>query len=646
MKVLLFVPLALAAPPGEHRFVSVCNIGPLRQSACRPEAPARQAHAIARAELPSVRRIEIPLIDFRSPVEIPVIRGPPPPMDSFHRESVMGSRGTSAVSIATTLQRSVVEDDPPSVFSGDVRVVREISVHPIASWLDRAYDISMAYVGDWATWAFVGGPEVVDVALRARRLERVIAAKTALFLAGEILSRRVGSEQDQFTPGLVLGDVCAELEGELGRVLLDEMAASVGKVRRKRFRLSYMRSRDVLREYPWANLHLACPIEMDDSKLRQIALHSYIGRDILVGEQPYGSLMFTTSNRASVTETLYEISVMNPAVLRGGLEVTYSEEISAGDGVFRHWFGRLTSRLFGSGGSWFEFDQTDGVFRLKSGLMAEVGKGRLSYRVRGVLEGIGRVVALSVIEKIPLGVRLSYGLANAFLGKQHGWTHDDLMNDDPVMARNLKWYIDCLIREDCREVLDGVRFVASDGTPLRDRGDRIKVTQINVEQYVYAMRKYVMYTQYANVYTALRDGFSDIIAEEISKNVMTPKLLVDLVLGETDISLTDIQENVVFGGGYTQHSTQVQWLWSLLGRSGDMRKKFMKFVTGLDAVPPGGLGTLGQKIQIVRTVFDGRNRYPKARTCFFQFQLPAYHSRSLLEETLTESFAQSGLGLV
>ena len=75
----------------------------------------------------------------------------------------------------------------------------------------------------------------------------------------------------------------------------------------------------------------------------------------------------------------------------------------------------------------------------------------------------------------------------------------------------------------------------------------------------------------------------------------------------------------------------------------EMQKRFLRFVTGSDRVPVGGMAEMSFKITRLkdRPVF-----LPEAHTCFNQLVLPDYPDRETLQQKLVISLSNSeGFGL-
>jgi hypothetical protein len=76
-----------------------------------------------------------------------------------------------------------------------------------------------------------------------------------------------------------------------------------------------------------------------------------------------------------------------------------------------------------------------------------------------------------------------------------------------------------------------------------------------------------------------------------------------LVCGNPMLDFAALQRNSKYDSGYTATSPVVVWLWDLVRNELplDEKKRFLKFFTGSDRAPIGGLGTLRCLIQVCAT---------------------------------------------
>ena len=72
-----------------------------------------------------------------------------------------------------------------------------------------------------------------------------------------------------------------------------------------------------------------------------------------------------------------------------------------------------------------------------------------------------------------------------------------------------------------------------------------------------------------------------------------------LVCGNPCLDLDGLQRGARYEGGYHGDHRVVQWLWQVIGElDGEERKLLLKFFTGSDRAPIGGLGNLRAIIQV------------------------------------------------
>lgn len=88
----------------------------------------------------------------------------------------------------------------------------------------------------------------------------------------------------------------------------------------------------------------------------------------------------------------------------------------------------------------------------------------------------------------------------------------------------------------------------------------------------------------------------------------------------------------------------VRWLWEIVHEFDDEEKRrFLKFFSGSDRAPIGGLGNLRCIIQ--RDGTDS-NKLPTSHTCFNTLLLPSYRSKDKMGDRLRLAIMNSeGFGL-
>jgi ubiquitin-protein ligase E3 A len=117
-----------------------------------------------------------------------------------------------------------------------------------------------------------------------------------------------------------------------------------------------------------------------------------------------------------------------------------------------------------------------------------------------------------------------------------------------------------------------------------------------------------------------------------------------LVCGSPCLDFDALVRSARYEGGYQHDHRVVQWLWQVVAELGGEEKKlFLKFFTGSDRAPIGGLANLRCIIQ--RDGADS-NKLPTSHTCFNTLLLPSYRSKEKLADRLRLAILNAeGFGL-
>ncbi|GFH29830.1 ubiquitin-protein ligase E3 A, partial [Haematococcus lacustris] len=175
-------------------------------------------------------------------------------------------------------------------------------------------------------------------------------------------------------------------------------------------------------------------------------------------------------------------------------------------------------------------------------------------------------------------------------------------------------------------------------------GADIPVTEGNREQYVAALVDYHLNSSVAWQYEAFSHGFRMLCDGPVLK-LLRPQELERLVCGNPHLDFEALQRNAKYEAGYTATTPVIVWLWEMVQHELplDEQKRFLKFFTGTDRSPIGGLGTLRCLIQR-----DGPDstKLPTSHTCFNTLLLPEYSSRPKLARQLRTAVNNAeGFGL-
>ncbi|GIL88261.1 hypothetical protein Vretimale_14138 [Volvox reticuliferus] len=205
----------------------------------------------------------------------------------------------------------------------------------------------------------------------------------------------------------------------------------------------------------------------------------------------------------------------------------------------------------------------------------------------------------------------------------------------------------------------GLTFVVADdaaaalGDPhveveLKPGGRGIPVTAENVNEYIHRVAHYKLNISPQPAVSAFLSGFYEIIPRSWV-SMFSGEELQTLVSGaEQRLDLEDMQECVVYAGGYHEAHPVVMLFWEALASfSPEEQGKFLKFVTSCSRAPLLGFKYLEPKlcIQMSGAMLDptATQRLPTASTCINLLKLPPYRTLMAMREKLLYAIT-SGAG--
>ena len=165
-------------------------------------------------------------------------------------------------------------------------------------------------------------------------------------------------------------------------------------------------------------------------------------------------------------------------------------------------------------------------------------------------------------------------------------------------------------------------------------GGSVTVDIDNVHEYVERMYNFMLDEGICEQIEAIRKGISEVFPESHLK-AFTPSELRSMLSGESNVSWSknDLLEHLEPRNGYDIESSTFQHLVHVVCDLDEReRKDFLRFVTGVRVLPPGGLKNLDPKLTVVRKHCenDPDDHFPSANTCFHFLKLPEYSSTEIL----------------
>lgn len=390
---------------------------------------------------------------------------------------------------------------------------------------------------------------------------------------------------------------------------------------------------------PFAKLDKVCANLLTDFRVKQVVLAHRLLRFSHANSDAGGAL-FEQVRRPNVGVLLATIMDMSPRRIRNGIKVRYSDEPSVGDGVKRDWMLNTVRSITAQDENLLWIDPNDSLGLTRVHERFEEGQPD-NFRA------IGRVLAISLVEGIPLGFRLNPSVYQYILGKRDGWTLDDLRDNDPQAFSVLSRISTCNDRHDCGDYFGGLMdFGAPDGSAYDARsttGDTVEAH--NAEDFIRLTSEWYLFKRWEAAYAQLSQGLYDVIPSELIQGLLGPRDLASFLQGEVTVTIEDLRASTEYSS-YSDKSPQVLWLWKFLEEGGQERKlQFIRFVSGLVALPVGGLAALGKRFQITHMTYDATRPFPTAQTCFYKFRLPEYPSKTVLERWVGNAIQTTDLTL-
>lgn len=281
------------------------------------------------------------------------------------------------------------------------------------------------------------------------------------------------------------------------------------------------------------------------------------------------------------------------------------------------------------------------VFRFNPALMLQGEKCEDEFFL------IGLVLGLAVYNGVLLDFPLPLALYKKLLNQEV--TVRDLEDMQPTVGRSLRHLLNYDGPGNVEDVfcqtfsIDVDVFGEIKTIPLKPNGDDIMVTEENRREYV---DRYVAYTLSESIvgpFEAFSKGLRTICGGPAIQ-LFNAQELERLVCGNPLLDFAALESNARYDGGFTKDSQTVKWLWEIVSEFSLKHKKLLlKFFTGSDRAPIGGLGNL--KCVIQRNGTDNK-KLPTSHTCFNTLLLPEYTNKEGLSERLQLAIMNAeGFGL-
>ena len=346
-----------------------------------------------------------------------------------------------------------------------------------------------------------------------------------------------------------------------------------------------------------------------------------------------GGVSLNIDRKHILEDTFASIGMSPASKLMGRIRVSFKNEVGVdAGGLLRGWFTDVISKLFDP--DYLLFIATSNKLSYQPNYESSYNPQHLNY-----FRMTGRLIARAIIEGISVPAHFTQGILKCILN--HSLTLKDLEVVDDDLYRSLSFLRDNDADECYLTFERTIKGLGCEYTiKLKTDGDKIDVTNENKEEYIQLMINDVLYRQTKAQIDAIVNGFHEIIPAEELKAFNSRELNL-IICGLPQISIDDLEANVVLSPPYTKSSPTIKALFNVLRKwNNENRSLFLLFVTASSKLPVGGFSKLEHRITISR--LPGIENLPRAHTCFNNIELPDYKDEALLESKLLYAIQNAG----
>uniref|UniRef100_A0A914DW21 HECT domain-containing protein n=1 Tax=Acrobeloides nanus TaxID=290746 RepID=A0A914DW21_9BILA len=337
-------------------------------------------------------------------------------------------------------------------------------------------------------------------------------------------------------------------------------------------------------------------------------------------EVPY--LIFRVRRAHIVEDTYQNITHYDDEELSKPLRVIFDgEEAEDAGGVRKEFFLLLFQQLLREDYGMFIEDETSHLIWF-SGIEGDLA----NYEI------VGKIMSLAIYNSVLVNFPFPLALYKYLLN--FDFTLEDLKELHPVEGKSLE---DILDYEDAdfedafmlNFTINLTSFGHSEEVELKTNGRNIPVTKSNrnefVSSYIQMRLKQGLHSQIAMQLEAFKMGFTKVLKSTILE-FFQPRELMEMVIGNENYDWEEFKENCQYKGVYSPNHKTIQAFWeAFFELDPEQRKRFLKFVTGSDRIPIGGIKAVQLTIQPIP-----EHLLPVAHTCFNLLDLPNIADKSEL----------------
>lgn len=357
---------------------------------------------------------------------------------------------------------------------------------------------------------------------------------------------------------------------------------------------------------------------------------------------PYFKISLQRSNLLVDALSLIELQDQeNSAILRKQLFIEFENEqgIDQG-GVSKEFFQLAIDELLNKGYTFFVCDEKTKYYWFTPCTL----ESEKEFRLIGMLFGI------AIYNNIILDVQFPPVFFRKLMGKlgtledlqlSHSQLHQSLISLLDFEGTDDE-FEDCFMLTFQISVTDNFESVVNFN--LKENGEKIPVTKQNRKEFVELYSDFILNKGIDEAFKAFRRGFIKITYNSPLAKWYSPEELEILLCGSNVMDWKSLEDSTVYDSGFEDNHLYIKKFWNVFNEfTIEEKRLFLKFTTGTDRCPHGGLSEL--KLTIARNGPD-TDKLPTAHTCFNVLLLPEYSSEQKLKEKLVKAIQYSrGFGL-
>lgn len=208
-------------------------------------------------------------------------------------------------------------------------------------------------------------------------------------------------------------------------------------------------------------------------------------------------------------------------------------------------------------------------------------------------------------------------------------------NVDSVLAESLK----------CKEGLYDLPFVYP-GTdlPLKQNGADIYVDSNNVDEYIMLVKDFTCGKKMLAHLEPFIYGFQTNVRIKALCLLQPEEILTMLCGDDVEITERDLVKYVKIEHGYEENDIQIHNLFKVISDMDKNEQKLLiKFITGCNRLPYGGIASLNPPLTVAKRVDDGNSPddcLPTVMTCTNYFKLPPYSSIEIMKKKISKAISE------